>query len=113
MLIEPAASDDLDALRALLRTADLPHEDLTPVHLAHFLGARDEGGLCGDGEAETRTIESGTHAGTITAVNPEETEVYVEFQEGASMGVLHRFDGGHRSGRLDGAVRFACPWTVP
>lgn len=47
MTIQPAAPDDIDAVRALLQTVGLPHEDLTPAHLNHFLVARDGTRLCG------------------------------------------------------------------
>ncbi len=47
MTIQPATSDDLDAVRNLLRTVDLPHEDLTFGHLEDFLVACDSDDLCG------------------------------------------------------------------
>jgi amino-acid N-acetyltransferase len=47
MTIQPAAPDDFDAVRDLLRAVGLPHEDLTPAHLNHFLVARDGKRLCG------------------------------------------------------------------
>lgn len=47
MTIQPASPDDLDILRDLLRTVGLPHEDLTPAHLEHFLVAHDGEALCG------------------------------------------------------------------
>jgi len=47
MTIQPAESEDLDAIRALLRACDLPHDDLTPDHLQHFLAAREGGSLRG------------------------------------------------------------------
>ncbi|MFB6248039.1 MAG: arsenic resistance N-acetyltransferase ArsN2 [Salinibacter sp.] len=37
--IRAARAEDLSAIRALLRTCDLPGEDLMPAHLAHFLVA--------------------------------------------------------------------------
>ena len=42
-VIVPAAASDAPALAALLREAELPHEDFAP-HLGHFLLARDERG---------------------------------------------------------------------
>ncbi len=39
MTIEAAESNDLDAIQTLLAACDLPHEDLTPGHLQHFLVA--------------------------------------------------------------------------
>ncbi len=47
MTIQPAAPDDIDAVRDLLKTVGLPHEDLTPAHLEHFLVACDEEALRG------------------------------------------------------------------
>ena len=47
MTIQPAAPDDRDAVRDLLRTVDLPHEDLTPAHLEYFLVAHDGAGVVG------------------------------------------------------------------
>ena len=47
MTIEDAEPDDLDAIRALLEACDLPHRDLTPTHLQHFLVARDGDALRG------------------------------------------------------------------
>lgn len=41
MMIQRAQPGDLDAIRELLRSFDLPHEDLTPAHLDHFLVARN------------------------------------------------------------------------
>jgi amino-acid N-acetyltransferase len=46
LLITPAASADGPAVVALLRAADLPHEDITP-HLEHFLVARNGGTIVG------------------------------------------------------------------
>ena len=45
--VERACPDDLDAIRDLLRTVDLPHEDLTSAHLDHFRVARDGDALHG------------------------------------------------------------------
>jgi arsenate reductase len=45
--IERARPDDLDAIRDLLRTVDLPHEDLTSAHLEHFRVARSGDALHG------------------------------------------------------------------
>ena len=59
----------------------------------------------GDGEEETMSIESGTHAGTITAVNPEETEIYVEFQDGSVYG-LYFTDSTEVTGRSGSTVPF-------
>lgn len=42
MHIQRAASSDLDEIQGLLSTLDLPHRDLTPSHLEHFLLCRDE-----------------------------------------------------------------------
>jgi amino-acid N-acetyltransferase len=39
----PATAGDVPAIAALLRTAELPHEDFSP-HVGHFLVARDAGG---------------------------------------------------------------------
>ena len=47
MTIQPAAPDDLDTIRDLLRRVDLPHEDLGPAHLTHFLAARDGADMVG------------------------------------------------------------------
>jgi len=47
MTIQPAQSSDLAAIQDLLRSIDLPHEDLTPAHLNHFLVAREEDRLSG------------------------------------------------------------------
>ena len=44
--IEPAQSADAAAIRALLRQADLPHEDFT-AHLLHFLVAREDNAVVG------------------------------------------------------------------
>lgn len=54
MTIRTARPEDLTAIRKLLRTCDLPHEDLTPAHLRHFLVARDEKGLKGTVGLELR-----------------------------------------------------------
>lgn len=40
-MIRSAEPEDLDAVRALLDACDLPHDDLTPARLDHFLVARD------------------------------------------------------------------------
>src|SRR5687768_6283433 len=42
--ITPATAADVPAIAALLREAELPHEDFAP-HIAHFLVARDERGI--------------------------------------------------------------------
>jgi amino-acid N-acetyltransferase len=47
MTIRPARSEDLGPIQKLLRSCDLPHEDLTPAHLEHFLVAREEETLRG------------------------------------------------------------------
>ncbi len=44
--IEPAIATDVPAIAALLRDANLPHEDFAP-HVAHFLVARAEGEVVG------------------------------------------------------------------
>jgi amino-acid N-acetyltransferase len=44
--ITPATAADAPAIAALLRAADLPHEDFAP-HLAHFLVARSGGAVVG------------------------------------------------------------------
>jgi amino-acid N-acetyltransferase len=44
--ITPAAPADGPAIAALLRAAELPHEDITP-HLGHFLVAREGGTMVG------------------------------------------------------------------
>jgi len=59
----------------------------------------------GDGEEETTSIEGGTHAGTITAVNPGETEIYVEFQDGSVYG-LYFTDSTEVTGRSGSTVPF-------
>src|SRR5688572_18857109 len=41
--IGPATSADVPAIAALLREAELPHEDFAP-HIAHFRVARDDRG---------------------------------------------------------------------
>jgi len=41
MTIQTTRSDDLEAVRRLLRTVELPCDDLTPAHLKHFFVARD------------------------------------------------------------------------
>jgi amino-acid N-acetyltransferase len=41
MEIQPATSDDSRPIRGLLETSGLPHDDLAPAHLRHFLVARD------------------------------------------------------------------------
>ena len=41
MAPEPARAADFAAVTRLLAEAALPHEDLTPAHLAHFLVLRD------------------------------------------------------------------------
>ena len=43
VVIEPATPADAPAIAALLRAAELPHEDFA-AHLGHFLVARDERG---------------------------------------------------------------------
>ncbi|MEF8796158.1 MAG: arsenic resistance N-acetyltransferase ArsN2 [Salinivenus sp.] len=45
--LRTARPEDLGAIRALLRTCDLPSEDLTPAHLPHFLVAPGDDGLRG------------------------------------------------------------------
>lgn len=47
MTIQRAQSSDLDTIQGLLRSCDLPHEDLTPAHLEHFFVNRDGDTLCG------------------------------------------------------------------
>jgi amino-acid N-acetyltransferase len=47
MNVEPARSSDFDAIVRLLDDAGLPHADLRPEHLAHFLVARDADGIAG------------------------------------------------------------------
>jgi len=44
--ITPATPADARAIAALLRAADLPHEDIAP-HLGHFLVARTGGAIVG------------------------------------------------------------------
>lgn len=46
LLIEAARADDGPAIAALLRTAELPHEDIAG-HLAHFIVARSGGEIVG------------------------------------------------------------------
>ena len=45
MAIAPAQADDLPAIRALLQSARLPQEDLTPAHLQDFVVLREGGTL--------------------------------------------------------------------
>jgi len=45
--IRPAQTPDLDAIRKLLRACDLPQEDLSVDHLAHFLVCTDGAALRG------------------------------------------------------------------
>jgi N-acetylglutamate synthase-like GNAT family acetyltransferase len=47
MNAEPAAPSDFDAIVRLLDAADLPHSDLAPEHLAHFLVVRDGDAIVG------------------------------------------------------------------
>lgn len=47
MTIHPAASTDFENVRALLEAVGLPHEDLTPPHMEHFLVCRDGDALRG------------------------------------------------------------------
>jgi amino-acid N-acetyltransferase len=47
MLPEPARSTDFSAIVRLLDDAGLPHADLTPEHLAHFLVLREGGAIVG------------------------------------------------------------------
>lgn len=47
MTIQPAQSSELPAIQDLLRSVELPHEDLTPARLNHFLVAREEDRLSG------------------------------------------------------------------
>ncbi|MDX1438877.1 MAG: arsenic resistance N-acetyltransferase ArsN2 [Rubricoccaceae bacterium] len=42
-----AAPSDFEAVAALLKSADLCYEDLTPAHMAHFLAERDGEQLIG------------------------------------------------------------------
>lgn len=41
MTIRSAQRSDLDSIQTLLDVCELPHEDLAPAHLDHFLVARD------------------------------------------------------------------------
>lgn len=45
--IQPARPDALEAIQGLLSSLDLPHSDLTPSHLEHFLICRDGGDIVG------------------------------------------------------------------
>lgn len=45
--IGPVAEGDLRAIRQVLDEGKLPHEDITPEHLAFFLGAWVDGSLVG------------------------------------------------------------------
>lgn len=47
MNVEPSRPSDFDAVVRLLEAADLPHEDLAPEHLRHFLVVRDGDGIVG------------------------------------------------------------------
>lgn len=45
--IAHATPEDLEAIRGLLETCNLPHDDLTPQHLEHFLVDRTDHALRG------------------------------------------------------------------
>ncbi|HEX2209952.1 MAG TPA: arsenic resistance N-acetyltransferase ArsN2 [Longimicrobium sp.] len=47
MTPEPARPSDFAAIVALLADAELPHDDLTPEHLRHFLVLRDDERIAG------------------------------------------------------------------
>jgi amino-acid N-acetyltransferase len=47
MIAEPARPSDFPAIVALLLDAALPHDDLTPEHLEHFLVLRDGDAIAG------------------------------------------------------------------
>lgn len=47
MHIRRADPDSLEAIQDLLSTLDLPHSDLTPSHLEHFLVCRDGDEIAG------------------------------------------------------------------
>jgi len=47
MIIQRAQSGDLDAIRSLLQSCGLPHEDLTSAHLGHFFVCRRDESLQG------------------------------------------------------------------
>lgn len=47
MTIRRAQSGDLDGIRSLLQSCDLPHEDLTSAHLEDFLVGHEDGTLRG------------------------------------------------------------------
>jgi amino-acid N-acetyltransferase len=47
MIPAPARPEDFDAIVRLLEAAALPHADLTPEHLAHFLVLRDGDAIVG------------------------------------------------------------------
>jgi amino-acid N-acetyltransferase len=47
MTAEPARPADFPAIVRLLAAAALPHDDLTPEHLRHFLVLRDGDGIVG------------------------------------------------------------------
>ena len=47
MYPEPARADDFDAIVRMLDAAALPHADLTPEHLAHFLVLREGDAIMG------------------------------------------------------------------
>lgn len=40
---------------------------------------------CGTAEQEADSVESGTYRGTLTEVVPEETEIYVETEDGRTL----------------------------
>jgi amino-acid N-acetyltransferase len=45
--IQKATPRDLDAIKGVLEACQLPHKDITPEHLAHFLVLRRKGDLVG------------------------------------------------------------------
>jgi amino-acid N-acetyltransferase len=47
MQIQPAAPRHFNAVRELLSASDLPHDDLTPSHLEHFVVATEGDALAG------------------------------------------------------------------
>ncbi|HEU0300396.1 MAG TPA: arsenic resistance N-acetyltransferase ArsN2 [Longimicrobium sp.] len=63
MTPEPARPADFDAIVRLLDEAGLPHEDLTPAHLEHFLVLRE-----GDAIAGVVGMEAAEDAGLLRSL---------------------------------------------
>jgi amino-acid N-acetyltransferase len=54
MEITPVFSQDLKGIQTLLRDCELPFEDLSPRHLAHFFVIKDQGQIVGSVGLEAR-----------------------------------------------------------